>query len=94
MSLECIPVVASSARIPEDVTNQCLQVVNSAPVKALLKQNTDEAVQLGAFGSPTIVATIDGQKEMYFGQDRLLLLADHAGKPWLGANPQKTSSKL
>lgn len=91
MSLECIPEVASAANVPPDVVGRCLQALNSAPVKDALKRNTDEAIGLGTTGSPTIVATINGKREMYFGQDRLLILAHEAGKPWLGPHPQPVS---
>lgn len=40
--------------------------------KAILKERTDEAVRRGAFGAPTMF--FDG--EMYFGNDRLVLLED------------------
>lgn len=44
-------------------------------VKERLKANTEEAVQRGAFGAPTIF--ID--KQMYFGEDRVFLV-EHALK--------------
>ena len=42
-------------------------------VKARLKANTDEAIARGAFGSPTVFV---GGDDMYFGNDRLLLVRD------------------
>ncbi|MGB5245327.1 MAG: 2-hydroxychromene-2-carboxylate isomerase [Woeseia sp.] len=44
-----------------------LQASSSQEVKDLLKANTDEAVQRGAFGAPTFF--VGG--EMFFGNDRL-----------------------
>lgn len=44
-------------------------------VKERLKANTDEAVQRGAFGAPTIFRGTD----MYFGEDRVFLV-EHALK--------------
>ncbi len=41
--------------------------------KARLRDNTDELIDRGGFGSPTIF--IDGE-DMYFGNDRLLLVMD------------------
>lgn len=84
MSLECIPEVAKAANVPQDLIEKCLKAIESDDVKDLLKKYTDEAIDLNAFGAPTIVAHISGKKEMYFGQDRLYLLAHEAGKPWLG----------
>ena len=40
-------------------------------IKEALKANTEEAIQRGAFGSPTIFVG----KDMYFGNDRLPLVA-------------------
>nr|QJD20832.1 glutathione S-transferase kappa 1 [Blattisocius dentriticus] len=84
MSFECLPEVAKAAKVPQDVIDKCVKAVNSEEVKAALIKYTDEAIALKAFGAPTIVAHIAGKKQMYFGQDRLLLLAHEAGKPWLG----------
>ena len=42
-------------------------------IKAQLKANTDELMRRGGFGSPTIY--VDGD-DMYFGNDRLPLVAD------------------
>lgn len=42
-------------------------------VKATLKANTDELIARGGFGSPTIFV---GGDDMYFGNDRLALVAD------------------
>ena len=44
------------------------QEIQAEPIKARLKELTDEAVSRGAFGSPTIFV---GGDEMFFGQDRL-----------------------
>ena len=41
--------------------------------KGRLRDNTDELIARGGFGSPTIF--IDGE-DMYFGNDRLLLVMD------------------
>lgn len=43
----------------------------SQPVKDRLRANTDEAIERGAFGSPTIF--VDGE-HMYFGNDQLPLV--------------------
>lgn len=48
-----------------------LAACNDAAIKAELKTNTDEIVQRGGYGSPTIF--IDGH-DMYFGNDRLALV--------------------
>jgi glutathione S-transferase kappa 1 len=72
----------------------CLEEVGLAPdlvertqdpaVKAKLKERTDAAVERGMFGAPGIFATVDGQDELFFGQDRLPLLAHRLGLRWDG----------
>lgn len=47
--------------------------IASAPYKDRLRSNTDELIERGGFGSPTIF--VDGD-DMYFGNDRLVLVAD------------------
>jgi len=48
--------------------------IASAPYKERLRLNTDELVNRGGFGSPTFF--LDGS-DMYFGNDRLLLIESH-----------------
>lgn len=45
--------------------------INSPRYKALLRQNTDELIARGGYGSPTIFVNGD---DMYFGNDRLPLV--------------------
>lgn len=54
-------------------------------VKQLLRDATDEAVARGAFGFPAMfVRDEDGDEQMYFGSDRLPLLAFDFQLPWRG----------
>lgn len=54
-------------------------------VKQLLRDATDEAVARGAFGFPAMfVRDDDGEEQMYFGSDRLPLLAFDFDLPWQG----------
>ena len=65
---------------------------SSADVKATLKQNTEEAVARGAFGSPTmfIHPKEEGREPiMVFGSDRFEQIAHFCGLPYKGANPSK-----
>jgi 2-hydroxychromene-2-carboxylate isomerase len=50
---------------------QLLSASESAAVKAQLRENTDELIARGGFGSPTMF--VDGD-DMYFGNDRLPLV--------------------
>lgn len=48
------------------------EAVNAPAIKAQLKANTDELIARGGFGSPTLF--VNGT-DMYFGNDRLALVA-------------------
>jgi 2-hydroxychromene-2-carboxylate isomerase len=50
-----------------------LEGIATAEVKARLKANTDEVIARGGFGSPTMFV---GGDDMYFGNDRLMLVRD------------------
>jgi len=50
-----------------------LEGIAQPAVKARLKANTDEVIARGGFGSPTIFV---GGDDMYFGNDRLVLVRD------------------
>jgi len=50
-----------------------LAAITTPEVKALLKANTDEVIERGGFGSPTIFV---GGDDMYFGNDRLPLVRE------------------
>jgi glutathione S-transferase kappa 1 len=56
-------------------------------VKARLLATSNEAVSRGAFGAPTIFASEGGETKMYFGQDRLPLLAFEHDLDWSGPQP-------
>jgi 2-hydroxychromene-2-carboxylate isomerase len=61
---------------------------NSDESKALLKRNTDEALQLGVFGTPAYV--VDGR--LFWGFDGLQMLRAYlAGDAWFDG-PQWTSA--
>ncbi|CAG5117954.1 unnamed protein product [Candidula unifasciata] len=84
---------AKLAGLSEKQIAEILPRINSNDVKERLKQTTQEALDLGAFGSPTIVAHVDGKKEWVFGSDRFPILADLLGEKWEGPLPG-VSSKL
>jgi len=52
--------------------------------KDRLKAVTDEVVERGAFGFPAIFTDVDGEDTMFFGSDRLDVLAHEIGVPWHG----------
>jgi len=50
-----------------------LEGIAEPAIKAALKSNTDEVIARGGFGSPTIFV---GGDDMYFGNDRLVLVRE------------------
>jgi 2-hydroxychromene-2-carboxylate isomerase len=50
-----------------------LSAINEPAIKQALKTNTDELIQRGGFGSPTLF--LNG-RDMYFGNDRLPLVRE------------------
>jgi 2-hydroxychromene-2-carboxylate isomerase len=50
-----------------------LAATDQQPIKDTLRANTQEAIDRGSFGSPTIFV---GGDDMYFGNDRMPLIKD------------------
>ena len=61
--------------------------MSDAGVKERLKATGDEAVARGAFGFPAMFVNKDGDDELFFGHDRISLLAAEMGLPWHGLRP-------
>jgi 2-hydroxychromene-2-carboxylate isomerase len=66
------PIVTACGMDPEVY----FEKIGSAAYKERLRLNTDELVNRGGFGSPTFF--LDGS-DMYFGNDRLLLIESRLG---------------
>ena len=64
-----LPIVEACGLDPE----QFFESIASPPIKQRLRDNTEELIARGGFGSPTLF--VDGD-DMYFGNDRLLLARD------------------
>ncbi|KAM4703926.1 glutathione S-transferase kappa 1 [Rhinophrynus dorsalis] len=87
---ESILEAAKKAGMSEEQAKNLLNSISLPEVKTKLKETTDEALNHGAFGMPTIVAYVDGKPELYFGSDRFEVLAHQLGEKWLGPVPQKS----
>lgn len=62
-------------------------------VKDQLKRTTQEALDAGAFGAPTMLVTNEeGKTEFFFGSDRFDHIAAFIGKEWRGPTP--TAARL
>ena len=57
---------------------------------AFTKAVTEEAVERGAFGAPTMFFHQDGENEqMFWGSDRFEMVAQIYNTEWIGPNPNK-----
>ncbi|KAF8933290.1 Glutathione S-transferase kappa 1 [Dissophora ornata] len=75
-----------------------LQLASQPEVKQIFKQNTDEAIARGVFGAPTFIVKKAGEPEdkeyLFFGSDRLEIIAAFLGLPYQGLVPKGTNPKL
>ncbi|XP_053378889.1 glutathione S-transferase kappa 1-like [Mercenaria mercenaria] len=74
------------AGLTDEQIKTCLQRMKEQPIKDRLKQYTNEALEYGAFGSPTIIAHV-GKPVMLFGSDRFPILAQVLNEKWDGPIP-------
>ena len=81
------------AGIDDEVVRSLFAAASTQPNKDRLKQATDEAVARGAFGFPALFVDIGGNDELYFGGDRLPLLAHDLGLPWYGPVPPPSTNR-
>ena len=62
-----------------------LEACSNPAIKAALRNNTEEAQELGVFGVPTCIISSAGKSELYWGQDRLALVEGELGDPNSGS---------
>eukprot|EP00090_Calanus_glacialis_P047371 TRINITY_DN9803_c0_g1_i4.p2 TRINITY_DN9803_c0_g1~~TRINITY_DN9803_c0_g1_i4.p2 ORF type:complete len:110 (-),score=44.52 TRINITY_DN9803_c0_g1_i4:24-353(-) len=85
-----ITAVGRSAGMDEEEISNCLAAMKTDPVKTALKAVTEEAVERGAFGAPTMFFHQDGENEqMFWGSDRFEMVAQIYNKEWIGPDPSK-----
>ncbi|KAF9103126.1 hypothetical protein BGX27_010730 [Mortierella sp. AM989] len=82
------PVIGSESKVEE-----YFQMTSEKDIKQKLIDNTQKALELGAFGAPTFIVKKAGSDEshMLFGSDRFELMASLLGLPYPGLAP---SAKL
>ncbi|XP_019856690.1 PREDICTED: glutathione S-transferase kappa 1-like [Amphimedon queenslandica] len=81
---ESLREACQASDISSDLTSELLSSIKDVSIKDKLKATTQEAFDLGAFGSPFIVAYVDGKPEPFFGTDRFEILAQTIGENWEG----------
>eukprot|EP00092_Neocalanus_flemingeri_P034662 GFUD01037709.1.p1 GENE.GFUD01037709.1~~GFUD01037709.1.p1 ORF type:complete len:260 (+),score=75.68 GFUD01037709.1:62-841(+) len=85
-----ITAVALLAGMGVEEIEDCLAAMKTETVKTALKEVTEEAVERGAFGAPTMFWHENGENEqMFWGSDRFEMIAQIHGKEWLGPNPSE-----
>lgn len=85
--------LAKKAGLSDHVIELAAKVWSSQEVKDKLSKNSQEAVTAGAFGAPTIITeSLDGSKSLFFGCDRIELVAHTLGVEYGG--PLTQFSKL
>ena len=69
---EDIKIIAEKAGMDKDKIAECFDLMKTVPIKDELKAITSEAVDRGAFGSPTMYFTDDAgeNEQMFWGSDR------------------------
>lgn len=82
--LESLQEACLAAGLKQQFIDDLIGQIELQEVKDELKRTTQEALDLGAFGAPFIVAHIGGKKEEFFGSDRMELLAHALGEKWEG----------
>jgi len=71
---------ALAKALGEEPAKEVMEKMGSAEVKGRLAENTDRAIQEGAFGLPWFVATnAQGQTEKFWGFDHLGQVIEHLG---------------
>ena len=70
---EDIKIIAEKSGMDKENIQECFDLMKTAPIKEELKAITTEAVDRGAFGSPTMYFTDHGgeNEQMFWGSDRL-----------------------
>ena len=80
--------------LTKEAANDLIGQIESQEVKNVLRRTTQEALDLGAFGAPFIVAHLGDKKEEFFGSDRMELLAHMLQEQWEGPLVEHTINSL
>ena len=86
---EDLTIIGEKAGMSKDQIEACLADMKSDEVKKRLKEVTEEAIDRGAFGSPTMFFTDQNgdNEQMFWGSDRFEMVAAMYDKPWHGPDP-------
>lgn len=76
--------IAERAGVASDVAQKCMTSAQSAEVGKELDRNCADAIAAGAFGAPSTVAHLPTGPALFFGCDRIELLAHTLGQKYHG----------
>ncbi|KAG0308131.1 Glutathione S-transferase kappa 1 [Linnemannia gamsii] len=79
-----------------DKAAKYMQQTSEKEIKQQLIDNTNEAIDAGAFGAPTFIIKKAGSDKphLFFGSDRFEVMASFLGLPYEGLAPQTSPAKL
>ncbi|CAC5359941.1 GSTK1 [Mytilus coruscus] len=85
---------AKKAGMKDDIIKKALKRSKDKDVADRLQAFADEARANGAFGAPTMIVHVNGEKEMLFGSDRFNILAEMLGEKFDGPQNQLSKNKI
>lgn len=82
--------------VGDELGNKIFTRSQTPEMKKKLKDNTSEALSLGAFGVPTMMISSDEkpESEFFFGSDRFEQISFLYNKPWHGPRCTQETAKL
>lgn len=84
---ESLHIAAKAANMEDSDIQKCLKLMNDSNIKQALIKSTEDAIEYGAFGAPTVIVHSKDQPEMFFGSDRFPLIAQMMNEEWKGPLP-------
>lgn len=81
--------VGKKAGLSVSELDVCLKRWKDQTIKEQLKETTEEAVERGCFGVPTLFFSKGEHEEMFWGTDRFDMAAFLFNKEWKGPNPNQ-----
>lgn len=77
---ESLTTACTSAKIPTERISELLKSAKEESSIASLQVNTEDALTKGVFGMPAIILHSDEKTHLFFGEDRIFLLAHFLGE--------------
>ncbi|XP_045117085.1 glutathione S-transferase kappa 1-like isoform X2 [Portunus trituberculatus] len=94
LSAEVLGSAGLAAGLTPEALAEVKEQMSQPATKERLKAYTDEAVEHGAFGVPTVVTHAGAKPQLFFGSDRFHLIAREINETWMGPEPDAVCTKL